>query len=157
MNIYYENEIYDDMYHLSKCHQNEMKSIMNLAIDKYKVPPCDLSICKCSDWHYRVDGHTPTKSINDGIDEKKYFDINKEMMDSLHFNSFHLFSCGLRSHIEMEEQKDVEDEHGENEEHKTYFDADFSRMASAINKTQNDSDRFKRISGNLGGDKPLYP
>ena len=60
---------------------------MNLAIKSYKLSPCDISVCLYCDHHYKISPSDEYKSQIDD-DTMKYFEIYKEMMDSLHFYVF---------------------------------------------------------------------
>ena len=101
MGTIYKNQALDDYYHLHKFHQDQIETIMGLAIKSYKLTDCKLSDCKCSDRHYRVnstkvDSQSQLQCKITDNDEKAKFEWYQEVMDSLHFYIFHLFDAGLR-------------------------------------------------------------
>ena len=146
MDTVYKHQIYDDFYHFSKCHQDAVESIMDLALTQYRFAECDLSTCKYSDRHYRLnEKYLDAIQHNDTEDQTKYFDINAEMMDSLHFNIFHIFSCGLRLKPNDNDEQKMDEESADAS---PYFDPLFSRMSKMVKKTQQDRNRFKRLGGN---------
>jgi len=135
-----DNTIYDDLYHLTKCHENEMEEIKNLAINNFNLSECHLSICKYSDRHYRINEKKQAMNIDD--DSTKYNDLNEEIMDSLHYNIFHLFESGLRvsKALDQKSEEDLEKD--------SYFDPIFLRTTKIINKTRSNTKRFNRLSVN---------
>ena len=74
--------------------------MMNLTIKSYKLFECDLSSCLYSDRHYKIINEPDDDNEND--EEMKYFNIYKEIMDSLHFYSFHLMTSGLRMDVKSD-------------------------------------------------------
>ena len=100
MDSIYKQQVYDDYFHLTRFHKNDIESIIQFAINSYSFSACDLSTCSYSDRHFRID-QTPkenesTNDSNENDNEMKYFDIHTEIMDSLHFYLFHLIDGGLR-------------------------------------------------------------
>ena len=81
MNTIYKYQIYDDFYHLTKCHQNELKEMKNLIIDTYQIATCDLYDCSFSDRHFRINKGDHASNGHG----TKYLHIHKEIIDSLHF------------------------------------------------------------------------
>lgn len=147
MDKIYRHRVYDDAYHVSKCHQNKMNKILKLATTKFKIRKCDLSTCSYSDRHYRInEKDDDPKSINQT--DTKYFKLYQEVMDSMHFNIFHLFKCGLR--VDMDMTSDITDCKGTDSdtEYSPYFDSLFERMSSWIKKSRDATNRFRRLGGN---------
>ena len=143
MDTIYQSVVYDDFHHLTKHHQQESKAINDLAISQFALGKCELSVCQHSDRHFRVNGCNE-ESIND--DELKYFNLYKETMDGLHFYVFHLFDGGLRGIIdEIEDETDIQDDDSNNS---PYFDRSFQKMSMIIAKSNQRTNRFKRLHGN---------
>ena len=144
MDTIYQSQIYDDVYHLTKYHQNEIESILNLAIIAYKMEKCDLSHCTHSNRHFRV---KQLQKDNNNNNNNKYFNLYEETMDTIHFYVFHLIQGGLRvtnkSKVDEDEKEDEEKEHGTQ-----YFDSSFKRMSSIIKQTKTKTNRFGRLNGN---------
>ena len=76
----------------------------------------------------------------------KYFDIYKEMMDSLHFYILHLITSGLR--MSGKQDLNENDEDGE-DDYSPYFDRAFSRISKFIANSKEKTNRFTRLSGML--------
>ena len=143
----YTYSVYDDFYHLTKYHGNEMELIMDSAIKSHKLSSCDLSVCLYSDRHYRINKEDEPKFHTDDM---KYFYIYREMMDSLHFYVFHLITSGLRMSVKTDLNENDQDNDNEEKETESlpYFDGSFSRISNVINHGRQKTDRFARLSGN---------
>ena len=134
--------VYDDFHHLLKDHQKDIKLIMDLTINQYQIPKCKLSECKNSDRHFRInDDNDDIQNNDDGNDNLKYFKIQKETMDTLHFYIFHLFDGGLRC-------LDIDEKAHETNNNSPYFDPLFQKMSAFIEKSKEKTKRFKRLNGN---------
>ena len=120
---------------------------MNLAFKSYKLYECNISVYLYCDRHFRINKSDEYKSQidDDDVDDTmKYFDIYREIIDSLHFYVFHLMTSGLR----MYTKQDL----NENDEYDTnnspYFDRLFSRISDFIKNSKEKTNRFTRLSGN---------
>ena len=142
MDTIYKHKVYDDFHHFSFMHENEIESIMDLAVKQYKLTQCDLSNCSYSDRHYRMN-----QRINNGFndDSTKYIDLNEEIMDSLHFNIFHLISCGLK--VNPNDGSNEDEKENQQIANSSYFDPQFSNISNQIKQTENNTNRFKRLGG----------
>ena len=149
MDEIYKHRVYDDAYHVSKCHQNKTYAVMKLATSKFKIKKCDLATCSYSDRHYRI-GKTDNESKSIGDNDTKYFRLYQEVMDSMHFNIFHLFHSGLR--VDMTSTNgaiECKSKEKESEtEYSPYFDSLFERMSSWIKTSRDATSRFRRLGGN---------
>ena len=145
MDTIYKHYVYDDFYHFTKHHQNEIESIMDLAIKSYKMTKCDSLTCDYSNRHFRV-----YRIDNEHKEDIKYWSLYKETMDSLHFYIFHLIECGYRlSGNNRIAQCCDEDTMKESiSDFSSSYDPDFSGVISRINKTRDKTDRFPRMTLN---------
>ena len=144
MDTIYKHQVYDDKFHFTKFHQDDIESVSKLAITSYSCKPCDLSTCSYSDRHFRVDQQVVDNKSTTNPDEMKYFNVYTEIMDSLHFYVFHLIDGGLRnSKLASHTTKD-----DKNEKSSPYFDGSFLMLRDNINKTKAKTDRFTRLGGN---------
>ena len=84
MECTYRYQVYDDLFHITKCHQHELESITNYGMQSYKLKTCDISTCSFSDRHFRVN------RIKHDNEEYKYFTVYSEIMDNIHFYLHHL-------------------------------------------------------------------
>ena len=113
MDQVYKKHVYDDYYHLTKCHEKELKSIKTLATKSYKLTKCKLSTCQFSNRHYRVDREDKDIKPRTNHNNKTIkYDIYLETMDSLHFYLFHLMDTGMRQNVEtkIDESEDEKQE-----------------------------------------------
>ena len=143
MDTIYESKIFDDFYHLTKCHQKDLIDIKDLAISQYKMTKCELSNCNHSDRHFRVrTDHIYNNDKKNNIDDDKYWKLHQETMDTLHFYVFHLYQGGLRH--TPNETEIIQD--GDNIS--PYFDAVFQRICVYVKRSRGSADRFNRLHGN---------
>ena len=141
MDQVYGARVYDDFNHLTNHYGDKTKSIMDLAISKYGIPECELSECKYSNRHYRVNEVLDDDHKNNN-EELKHFNLHKETMDSLYFYIYHLRKGGFR-YIEM-----INENENKTESDSPYFDALFDKMSKYITKSNERTNRFNRLSGN---------
>ena len=145
MDTIYKHQVYDDKFHFTRFHQNEIESVSKLATSSFSCKPCDLSTCLYSDRHFRVNQtEVNDKASTNSAEDMKYFQVHTEIMDSLHFNVFHLIDGGLR---DSKDNKDtIQDD--EKRQSSPYFDATFSRLRDDIKNSRVKTDRFTRLGGN---------
>ena len=129
----YGPQIYDDYFHLTKYHQNQLKQIRNML----GSTKCELSSCNFANRHYRV-YTTSSNNIN--------YNLYMEVMDSLHFYIYHLEETGLRS--KKEEREEIKDSDERKEGKNEYFDKNFSRLIEQTKRTRDAVNRFSRVSDN---------
>lgn len=139
MESIYKYQIYDDFYHLTNHHQNEIQSIKNTAVEVYEISKCDLSVCSYSDRHFQVSSDINDESKIQST-EMKYFYVYQEVMDSLYFYVFHLIDSALRLPIDDEKMK---------EQSSSSNDGEFSRILSMIQKSAAKTSRFTRLKANV--------
>ena len=97
----YNLQIFDDFYHFIKFHQKQLEDIMNFAIERYDLMPCNSSDC-----HFAVRHHRLNEQIPEAQQTDYYLDIYIETMDSLHCYIFHSISTTLRrSDRKQEDEK----------------------------------------------------
>ena len=144
MDTIYKHQVYDDKFHFTKFHQDDIESVAKLAITAYSCRPCDLSICSHSDRHFRVEPLLNNNSTTNSNEDMKHFYVHTEIMDSLHFNVFHLIDGGLRESIKTSESEI----HEEKQNMSTCFDGTFLKMRDNIKATRTKTDRFTRLGGN---------
>ena len=157
MDIVYKYKMYDDFYHFTKYHQNEIESIMDLAIKLYQLSECDITICIYSDRHFKINNSEQYNKDNNN-DDMKYFDIYKEMMDSLHFYLFHLITSGLRLSFKKDSYEDdnkIKEKETETDT-SLYFDESFSRISNVIEHCREKTKRFTRLSGDKFNASAVY-
>ena len=145
MDSIYKHKVYDDFYHVTKKHQNEIISIMNLCIEAYKVPKCDLTCCLYSDRHFEVSTQNISKSnINQSNHENagmKYFFVYQEVMDSLHFYVYHLLDTASRLAADESDNKKPAGS--------SYSDRELSRILDMRKKCSEKTARFIRLKTNV--------
>lgn len=137
MDSIYKSQIYDDYYHFMRFHQNDLDSILDLALNEYKMTICDLSQCNYSSRHFRANDDQSIISLDVTL---KYLNLYIETMDTFHFNLMHLQAAGLRVHVENIEEKQSED--------RPYFDGKLSKMSNHLTKSRETTNRFIRLSTN---------
>ena len=49
MDTIYKHQVYDDKFHFTKFHQDDIESVIKLATTDYSCKSCDLSTCSHSD------------------------------------------------------------------------------------------------------------
>ena len=144
MDAIYKYQVYDDKFHFTKFHQNDIESIIELAISSHSCKPCDLCTCSYSDRHFRVcQQQSNDISYTDSAEDMKYLHVYTEIMDSLHFNVFHLIDGGLR-----DGKHDVHTSHDVDKQSSPCFDGAFSRLRDNIKASRVQTDRFTRLGGN---------
>ena len=134
----YTVQVLDDYHHLTKVHDGDLEDIMEYAETSMNLESCDLSHCDYSDRRYRVNQNASNPLSLTKIEDRNlrfYIDV----MDSLHFHFYHLYTTGLRisnKNIDTTEQK-TDDE---------YFDPQLFRYREIMSNKRAETARFNRLN-----------
>ena len=144
MDKVYQHRIYDDYFHLTKYHQNDLNAIQRFALEEYQLDGCDLSVCDYTNRHFRTDSQDATNIDNIDTEKMKYLNIYIETMDSLHFYICHLFDSALRIHYTSEDDSNAPNDRKDGPYHETHL----ARLREKIRNSKSKTRRFRRLNAN---------
>lgn len=131
MDTVYQQQIFDDCYHLITYHQNQLTEIHSIiSSEQYQLKlSCNLSQCEFSTRHLKIN--------RKNIHHDQNVNIYTEIIDSFHFYLYHLYDAKFR--ISPNPDTMNADETSTND----HFDGDFYRMRKMVRGSKNDRNRSR--------------
>ena len=148
MDEVYKHQVFDDYYHLIKFHQSQLEAILDLALNQYGIPKCNVSECDFANRHFRTnkDKEAIINNNNSTTNNKSRLQLYIETMDSLHFYILHMHQFGYRVSLNSSKTNSDEKQSSENSDD-TYFDAKFSKIFNVIKESKETTADFTRAEG----------